>query len=415
MNWKHAAFLAALAVVPSADAAESRIWMSRKGTTLEAELGTVQPPEVTLIDKNMKSITLKIEDLSLADRQYLIEYGDAPEDILASGKPGLVEKEMRLDTSAFEKPDKELMIPEGPSEPLELFKTPHFLIASAGKVRPQPIAETAERMWFGMAFEHMNFRRDWGDKRMLIILAEDRDMYAALGKWQAAVLRKMGQPDAATNREAIWDRIGSSDVYLDDAFAKEHGVFDTARIFNIREPRQFRKDMAPFLVHCMADALLTKQMGGVSSYGSEGYFSLTTGHSYYKEISLAGKSETQLLAVEESNKDEISSKSGFDDGSSWARSLKPLVRKGVVALNLEHMLSWKSDDLDPAKLVTIYSFACYMEGDSKRLAQFAKLIRRIESSNQIPVPQEFARIFGFETVEELEADWKKFIVEGDFK
>ena len=122
-----------------------------------------------------------------------------------------------------------------------------------------------------------------------------------------------------------------------------------------------------------------------------------------------------MLAVGETDKDDISSKSGFDDGSSWARSLKPLVRKNEVAIELAPMMALKSGDLDPAKLVTIYSFACYMQNDSKRLAQFAKLIRRIESSNQVPVPQEFARIFGFETVEELEADWKTFILEGDFK
>lgn len=414
MIWKHAVVLAVIAAAASADA-ETRIWMSRKGTTLEAELGTIRPPQVTLVDKELKTITLKIEDLSLADRQYLVEFGDAPADILTSGEPGQVEKEMRLDTSTFETPEEELRIPEGPSEALELYRTPHFLIASAGKVRPRPIAETAERMWFGMAFQHMNFRRDWGDKRMLIILAEDRDTYAALGKWQAALLRSMGAGKAADRRVAVWDKLGSTDVHLGEALAQEHGVFETARLFNVTEPRKFRKDMAPFLVHCMANALLTKQMGGVSSYGSKGYFALTTGHAYFKEISLAGKSETQLLAQQESDKDEIASKSGFKDGSSWARSFKPLVRRDKVTLNLAQMLSLDADDLDPAKLVTIYSFACYMEGDSKRLAQFAKLVRRIESSNQIPVPEEFARIFGFETVEELEADWKKFILEGDFK
>jgi hypothetical protein len=31
------------------------------------------------------------------------------------------------------------------------------------------------------------------------------------------------------------------------------------------------------------------------------------------------------------------------------------------------------------------------------------------------VPQEIATIFGFESVEAFEADWVKFIKEGDFK
>jgi hypothetical protein len=156
-------------------------------------------------------------------------------------------------------------------------------------------------------------------------------------------------------------------------------------------------------------------MGGVSEYGSEGYFAISTGHAYFKEISLAGKSETQLLSVEGTGRDEISSKSGFADGSSWARSLRPLVRSGKVAVELDPLLKLKAENLNPERLVLIYSLACYMQGDSKRLAAFAKMIRRIESSNQIPVPQEIATIFGFESVESFEADWAKFIKEGDFK
>ena len=63
----------------------------------------------------------------------------------------------------------------------------------------------------------------------------------------------------------------------------------------------------------------------------------------------------------------------------------------------------------------IYSFAYYMESNSKRLAAFAKMVRRIETSKQIPPPEEIAKIFGFDTVAALEADWTKFIKEGDFK
>jgi hypothetical protein len=56
-----------------------------------------------------------------------------------------------------------------------------------------------------------------------------------------------------------------------------------------------------------------------------------------------------------------------------------------------------------------------MQSDSKRLSAFASMIRRIESSNQIPEPIEIARLFGFETVEAFDADWKEFILKGDFR
>jgi hypothetical protein len=370
---------------------------------------------VSLINRDSKEIKLSIEDLSLADRQHLVEFGGAPETIITSGKPGLVEKEVRIDTSSFKRLDTKLKFPNGPSDGIELFETPHFLVATAGKIRPQGVAETAERIWHGMAFQHMNFRRDWENKRMLILLLEDQKVYQDVGKWYAERAADAGEMDAAMEIKNTWNESGSNAISLTDEMAAEHHIFPSALIFQVKEDSQFRKSLSPFIVHSLAGRLLAEQLGGVSSFGDEGYFAIITGHAYFKEISLGGKSETVLLAVEGTLKDEISSKSGFDDGSSWARSLRTLVRSGKVPVELAPMLKWKAEELTPERLVLIYSFAYYMQSDLKRLADFAKLVRRVESSNQIPDPEEIARIFGFDSAEKLEADWAEFIKSGSFK
>ena len=407
--------LAASWLIQSGYSAEMRVWMSRKGGTLDAELAGVHGDMVSLTNKDSKEIKLKIEDLSLADRQHLVEFGGAPETIITSGKPGLVEKEVRIDTSSFKRLDTKLKFPNGPSEGIELLETPHFLIATAGKIRPQAVAETAERVWHGMAFHHMNFRRDWENKRMLILLLEDQEIYQEVGKWYAERAADEGNKDAALEIKNTWNESGSSAIWLTDEMAAEYQIFNSGLVFQIKDDSKFSKSLSPFIVHSLAGRLLAEQLGGVSSYGDEGYFAIITGHAYFKEISLGGKSETLLLAVEGTTKDEISSKSGFEDGSSWARSLRPLVRSGKVAAELDPMLKWKAEELTPERLVLIYSFAYYMQSDLKRLADFAKLVRRVESSDQIPDPEEIARIFGFDSVEKLEADWMEFIKSGSFK
>ncbi len=396
-------------------ASEMRSWASRKGSVLEASLGNLKGDTVTLIDKDARQIQLKLDDLSLADRQYLVEFGGADPSSITSGKPGLVEKEMRVDSSAFKRLETKLSFPNGPQEAFELLETPHFLIATAGGVRPNAMAEAAERMWYGMAFQHMNFRTDWGDKRMLILLCEDREVYTKLGEWYAAFLADEADPVVAESVKLMWPEMGSSNLQLPEDMVNAHNLHHRAMLFNVREASGFRKALAPFLVHSLAGQLLGQQMGGVASYGSEGYFALITGHSYFKEISLAGKAETKLIAAEGTAKDEIGSVSGFDDGSSWARSLKPLVRSGKIKPELAPMLKWDTEDLTPERLVLIYSLACYMEGDLKRLSSYAKMIRRIESSNQIPVPEEIAVIFGFDSVDAFDADWSKFILSNEFK
>jgi hypothetical protein len=396
-------------------AADMREWMSRKGSVLQAKLGGVSGDAVTLVDANARQVKLKIEDLSLADRQYLVEFGGADAAAITGGKVGLVEKEMRLDASTFKRLETKLLIPDGPSEGFELFETPHFLIATAGKVRPQAVAETAERLWYGMAFQHMNFLTDWSDKRMLVMLVEDAEFYDSLGKWYVSFIGEKSSPETAAKMKTLWPRMGSTSIVLPEELATHHKLHEQALLFQVKENSLFRKPLGPFMIHALAGQLLSKQMGWVSSYGSQGYFALMTGHSYFKEITLGGESETQLLAVEGSLQDEISSKSGFDDGSSWARSLRSMVRSGKVTPNLTELTKWSSDQLTPERLVLIYSLACYMQGDMKRLSQYASMVRRIESSKQVPVPEEIAKIFGFNSIEELDADWTKFIKEGDFR
>lgn len=173
--------------------------------------------------------------------------------------------------------------------------------------------------------------------------------------------------------------------------------------------------MSPFLIHSLSKALLAKQMGGVSSFGAEGYFALLTGHGYFKEISLGGKSETVLIAATGTSGSAFDTKKGFEDGTSWARQLKALVRKGDLKVEIDPMFKWTAEELTPEKIVLIYSFACYMQSTPSRLNSFAAMVRRMESSNQVPAPVEIAKLFGFDSVAALEADWALFIKEGNFK
>ncbi|MEM1083831.1 MAG: hypothetical protein AAGI48_06885 [Verrucomicrobiota bacterium] len=397
-------------------AAETRIWTSRKGSNLEAQLLNVEGEKVTLLTPESRELELKIEDLSLADRQYLVEYGGADPKIVASGELGAPELEVKIDSKTFKKLDETLKLGEH-SEALtfELLETEHFLIASDG-IRQQPIAETAERMWHGMAFEHMNFRKDWGDRRMLVLMVEDRENFTALGNWYRASLEARGVSDDVIKRsKATWEEVGATGLSLTDELISEYKLHDRATVFNIREDRAYKKDMSSFPVHVIAGALLGKQMGGVSDYGSDGYFSVVTGFAYFKEIKLTKKTETSQIDAAGSQFDEITKSRGFEDGTSWAKTLRKLVKKGDVEPNFDALLSWKSQDLDPEKLVLIYSFAHYCNSTPDRLAGFAKMVRRVETSDQIPEAIEFARLMGFESVEDLQKDWTEFVSSTAFK
>lgn len=402
-------------LLPTLHAADSRIWTSRKGSTIEAELLGIDGDSATLLAADSKQIKLKVEDLSLADRQFLVEYGNADPKILTAGEVGEPEKQVRIDSKTFKKlDDKKMKFGTNDEAVYDLMESEHFLIASAGRVRPQAIAETAERLWHGMAFQHMNFRRDWGDKRMLILLSEDRDAYKALGQWYLDFLASTGNDEAVKQLTELWDKVTSTGFNVSEEMAEEYGIFTKGQQFNLLDPKKFKKAMQPFQINTLSGALLEKQFGGVSSFGAEGFFAILNGHKYYKEMSLAGKSETQMAGLTGTAEDDFTSKKGFADGTSWSKSLKAAVKKGKVKVELVPMFNWQMEHLNPERLVLIYSFACYMESTPQRLNSFAAMVRRIESSNQIPAAIEIARLFGFDSVAALEADWEQFIKDGDF-
>lgn len=414
--------LLASLIIPALHAAEARIWTSRKGSTLEAELirfdDKSDKKTVTLLNtKDRKEIVMPMVDLSIADRQFLVENSSADPKILIEGEVGQPEKTVRIESSTFKKIKQSPLLFDTDSESdYDILESEHFIIATAGDPRPQPIAETAERMWHGMAFQHMNFRRDWGDKKMVVLVVGKPDVYTRLGKWYIAQLKKDGKDEQAGKLNAVWERVAGASVELTPEMTEKMNCFPDAPVFNIKPEQSHlvKKEMGPFIVHCMASTLLDRQMGNISSYGVEGLFSFSKGHSYYKEISLTGKSETGMISASGSDNDLIKEGRGYGEASEWAKTLKAAVKKGTVQLKIEPMYKW-NQDAKPEQLAVMYAFSYYMQSTPARLAAYAATVRRIEASKQIPVPAEIAKIFGFDTVEAFEADWKLFVLEGAFK
>ena len=74
----------ALAVLPVAQAAEERVWVTRKGEHHTAQLLRVEGSNAVLVTPAPKELRVKIEDLSLVDRLYVVEYGGADAKLINS-------------------------------------------------------------------------------------------------------------------------------------------------------------------------------------------------------------------------------------------------------------------------------------------------------------------------------------------
>ena len=405
---------AALLFSISMQAAETRTWTDKKGRTLEGKLVKVEGEEAVIMLKIGREVRINRELLSALDNEYLTEYGGA-EKVELSGKVGTPEKDARIDTKTFVELEEPFVFP-GTEQTFDALQTEHFLILTRGSFRAKGIAETAERLWHGMAFQHPGFREKWGESRRAIFILDDEETQEMVGQWYQEHLDAIGQREESLKLAITWPKSTASTISLPAEEAERLGLLTAARVFKVNKDNEsgFKKVFTPLVTHCMASDMLTTQMGGTSSFGAAGRFAITTGHAYYKEIQLAGKSGTSMISAKYDSS-EIQSSRGFADGTSWAKELKKLVRKGTVVPSIEALYGYKVDTLTPEELVLMYSFSYFMQSDQGRLAAYTKLIERAESSKQIPEAIELAKIFGFESVEALQTAWTEFIGSSAFK
>ena len=133
--------------------------------------------------------------------------------------------------------------------------------------------------------------------------------------------------------------------------------------------------------------LLTQCEFGPRNPGSEGYYAISTGHGYYKEIQLTDETVTSLLDANTYESDEVVKSGGFDDGKKWARTLRDLVKKEKVSPSLAALYRVnRASELTPELTVLMYGFARYMQSTPDRISKFSKVMERVDTSRSIPVP-----------------------------
>lgn len=403
----------ALLLGSSLYAGDSRVWTSRKGTTLEGELLKADTASVTIVDKTGRTLPpIKMEDLSIADREYIVRYSKVDPKILALGEPGEPEKEYKVDEKTFVK-DKENKFTLGDAN-YEILRTEHFLIASSGEVRGNVFGEAAERIWHGMAFQHMDFRRDWGDQRMLIIADADKKTHAAAGKWYFQFLKDSGKADDAGVAAAQWDQGNINNNFLiSPEIATKFAIKPLARYFSVVEPAGYKKSLSPGLIHAIAHMMLERQIGGFSPTGMKGSNVMIDGHSYYKEYSLTGEIATSMVVT--SGTDNLTNQNHEGSRENWPKVLKAAVKKGTMKLSLPTALSWQVGNYNAENMPAVMSLSYYLQSTNLRLSYYANLVQRMASGHAVPEPEEIAKIYGFDSVAAFDADWTAFVLSTSFK
>ncbi|MFL2450789.1 MAG: hypothetical protein ACJ0IB_01845 [Verrucomicrobiales bacterium] len=399
--------------------AEMRTWTNLKGQQIKAQLVAVDGEYVLLRLENGRDSRIPRKTLSVGDQKFLEEYGGAEKiPIDPKAKITVPEKEMKFNSKTLVKRDDKFELPDGYSLQFDIVESEHFLVMSSGKVRGKDTAELAERLWYGMNFQHPGFAEKWGDEKKAIFLCGEKTDYDILGKYYVDQLANSGRAQEASNSARTWPMSSGAGLSLDNDTCDKYDVMRGARAFRADGKSNFQRGVwNPFPAHCIAQDVLNVQMGGAGGgAGSDGYYAISTGHGYYKEIQLTDETVTSLLDANTYESDEVVKSGGFDDGRKWARTLRDLVKKEKVLPSLAGLYRVnRASQLTPELTVLMYGFARYMQSTPDRISKFSTVMERVDTSRSIPVPQEMAKLFGFETVKEFEDDWIVYLKSTAFK
>jgi hypothetical protein len=395
---------------------------------MEAELVRVDGEKVILKNKEGREITVPKLQLSISDNRYLAEFAPkatAPALGQSTAKPVLPNpgKDVKIDQKSFIKvKDKQFTIPECKFDILE---TPHFLVLYPNKVEATDIGETAERIWLDAAFFQPGLAQKFKDRRMAIFMVEEQDTWENIGEWYAKMIETSSAPNAAdiaNQQRATWAKAASGAINLTQEVADEHGVLRHARVFRTttgagtdKKREKIKGVFVPFRLHCLASDMLDINTGGVQGFGSNGLFAISTGHAYYKEILLGGRSETSMLSAAGTD-NSVSSAGGFDPSKNWADEIKKQLRgsKPVLIPDILKLYEVKKGG-DQKSNVLAYGFSRYLQGTPDRAIIYAKLLEKIDTGSQIPDAVELAKLYGFADVAAMQADWIAYMKSPEFK
>ena len=95
--------------------------------------------------------------------------------------------------------------------------------------------------------------------------------------------------------EVTWPGTSGGTIRINRDIADENKLMRYARVFYVWDEKDWRGNFLPFRVHTLAKDLLNVHVDGVSGYADEGWFALSTGHGYFREIELCGDVQTLLI------------------------------------------------------------------------------------------------------------------------
>ncbi|WP_193210758.1 hypothetical protein [Luteolibacter marinus] len=379
---------------------EARTWTDVKGRTLEGTLVKQTEAEIWVRRDNGSRVKIARDTLSSGDLDYL--------KAAAKAKKSL--KGERFDTSKID-PTAWQPRPVG----LRLGKlvypvtleSPHFIVGGQAKVRPAILAayaEAAERLWTDMASDYPGLVEAFKDRKMPIVLLEDKGESKTLANWH----RNHAQESRTVRYSYSLESYTIVAFDLDKDFAKESGFTNIGRAFRLdAKGADHNRILWHKRIHFLSEDILRHWIGDPVQNGTASFSIIRLVASFHREGLICGKIETEVTIGGR----EVE---GFRNSRNWSGITKKLLKDGAQA-DIETLLQTQASRAEPRDLGFGYGLMHFIHADDERLAGFAKLLEDISEHNESPDAGDFAEALGYESPDELNSAWREYMMSDAFE
>jgi hypothetical protein len=392
-------------------AAEKRLWRTQEGPVAEARLLSLSGSSVMVQDSQGKTMSLARESLSMDDQLYLAEYAGAD-------TKTILKYPVKKPFSAYKfNPASIKSLPDGIAmDGIEVnfnaWESEHFLLISDLDKPNLFIIEMAERLWHESAFFQPKFSTDWGQKRRVIFLIAERqvDLFSA---WGESIIEDGGKElgESLLDLSRSPKDTGALTAWLPSSFIAEHGLTPVAVYFqdasSYFKKNAMKKGLMPQYFYSRVINLIFNGQTTESliTYSLSELTLFELGYRCAKMMDLK-----KDITAEDLELTLDTTHVNFNQPEKWGRSLKEELKSGKVKISLSRLLKLKFKEANALDYAVSYAFYLYNQQNLEKVLKYARMMRQINIVEAVPGEQEFARIFGFQNLDELDKDFTKFIL-----
>ncbi len=399
----------AAAVLCGPAAAEFRKWTdAASGRSMEAEFVSQTDAKVTVRLKDGKETTIEKTRLSKDDQDFLKTAKPAAAPVAAPATGAAARtigfNDVKIDKKDWSRPvppkDLKVTTVELPQQVV----TPHFFLAGTPKVRPEIVdiyAESAERLWTQMTLFVPAIADLFKEKRMAIVLLENKDASVKFGSW---VGNKMGSGSSYT-----WERSTIAFVNFSDEYAEEQKFLSSGRTFRMDMKGNMRNLKWPERIHFISGDIFRAYLDPVKSNGDYSLGLIELGFAYYLEGEICGNITTEVTYGG------VASVEGFRNGRAWPATIKNLLKNPAVKPGIEKILKTEVSKAQPLMVGSTFALMHWTLRDPARTKAFNDMLAAAIKDAKSPDPAAFAKAYGYDTPEAFDAALVAYMKSDQFK